>query len=193
MRGIGRIGIVCGILLLLSFKTVDEATWTLDKNHAKLGFTVTHLMVSEVEGWFKTFDAKIQSSRDDFSDATVELTADVNSINTDNETRDKDLKGPNYFDEVKYPSLIFKSKTFKKLDENNYKVTGDLTIHGITKTVELNAFCRMGTNPTSKKSIAGFKITGVINRKDFGVGASIPTGMISDDVLIVANAEFIKN
>jgi polyisoprenoid-binding protein YceI len=189
-----KIAIIVAVsALLLSFKTAEKATWLLDKNHAKLGFTITHLMVSDVEGWFKSFDAKITSSTDDFSDAVVEMTADVNSINTDNEQRDNHLKTPDFFDVAKYPGITFKSKTFKKVNDNNYKVTGDLTMHGITKTIELDAICRIGTNPNNKQSIAGFKITGMIKRSDFGIGKSMPAAMISDEVSIVANAEFTKN
>jgi polyisoprenoid-binding protein YceI len=178
--------------LLFSFKTAAKSEWALDKPHAKLGFTVGHLMVSDVEGWFKDFDAKITSEKEDFSDALVTLTAQTSSINTDNEKRDADLKSSSYFDVAKYPLMTFKSKTFKKTDDKNYKVTGDLTIHGITKTVELNALCRMGTNPMSKKTIAGFKVTGTIKRLDFGIGASTPTAMIGDEVTLVANVEFDK-
>jgi polyisoprenoid-binding protein YceI len=178
---------------LFSFNTSEKATWTLDKNHAKLGFSITHLMVSDVEGLFKSFDAKITSSASDFSDAVVEMTADVNSISTENEMRDKDLKGPNYFDAAKYPTLTFKSKTFKKVKDNTYKVTGDLTMHGVTKPVELDVLCRLGTNPQSKKTIAGFKITGKLNRKDFGIGSGAPEAMVSNEVALVANAEFVKD
>ena len=179
--------------LLFSFKAQENATWSLDKNHAKLGFTITHLMVSDVEGWFKNFNATITTSADDFSDAVVEMTADANSINTDNEMRDNDLKGPNYFDVAKYPTLTFKSRTFTKVKDNMYKVTGDLTMHGITKPIELDVLCRMGTNPRSNQAIAGFKITGMLKRKDFGIGASAPEAILSDDVALVANAEFTKN
>jgi polyisoprenoid-binding protein YceI len=193
MKKIATITIVAVMAILFAFKSVENATWSLDKAHAKLGFTVTHLMVSDVEGWFKTFDAKVTSSKEDFSDAVAEMTADINSINTENEMRDKDLKSPSYFDAVKYPFITFKSKTFIKVDDKNYKVTGDLTMHGITKTVELNAICRLGTNPKSKQTIAGFKITGMIKRSDFGIGKSMPSEMVGDDISILANAEFIKN
>jgi polyisoprenoid-binding protein YceI len=179
--------------LLISFKAPEKATWSMDKNHAKLGFTITHLMVSDVEGWFKSFDAKITSSAEDFSDAVVEMTADVNSINTENEQRDNHLRSADFFDVAKYPALSFKSKTFKKVSGNTYKVTGDLTMHGITKTVELDAICRMGSNPRNQQPIAGFKITGTIKRADFGIGPSMPAAVLSDEVSIVANAEFGKN
>src|SRR5437867_680205 len=111
----------------------EQSTWKLDIVHTKLRFTVTHLMVSEVDGWFKSLTAKIISSKDDFSDATDEMTAEVDSINTDNEQRDTHLKSAEFFDTTKYPALTFKSKNFKKVSDNNYKVTGNLTLHGITK------------------------------------------------------------
>jgi polyisoprenoid-binding protein YceI len=79
------------------------------------------------------------------------------------------------------------------VSDTDYKATGDLTMHGITKTVELDAICRMGTNPVSKQIVSGFKITGIIKRSDFGIGTSMPSALISDEVSIVANAEFIKN
>jgi polyisoprenoid-binding protein YceI len=178
--------------LMVSFKSSDKVAWSIDKDHAKLGFTITHLMVSDVEGWFKTFEATVTTSTKDFTDAVVVMSADVNSINTESEARDKHLKSPDFFDVVKYPVLTFKSKTFTKVNDTNYKVTGDLTMHGITKTVELDAICRMGTNPMNKKEVAGFKITGKVKRSDFGIGASMPNAMIGDEVSIVANAELVK-
>lgn len=184
--------IIAATTLLFSFTLLELSTWKLDKAHAKLRFTVTHLMVSEVDGWFKSFDAKVISSKEDFSDATVEMTAEVNSINTDNEQRDTHLKSPDFFDATKYPTLTFKSKTFKKVSDNNYKVTGDLTMHGITKTIELTAVGVTGTHPMTKKTIAGFKVTGTINRSDFGIGASMPSMMLSEEVQLTANAEFEK-
>jgi polyisoprenoid-binding protein YceI len=193
MKKFVTITIVAISALLFSFSVRENATWSLDKAHAKLGFTVTHLMISDVEGWFKTFDAKITSAKDDFSDAVVELTADIKSINTDNEQRDTHLKSPDFFDAAKYPTLTFKSKTFKKVSDKNYKVTGDLTMHGVTKTIELDAMCRVGTNPMSKKATAGFKITGMLKRTDFGIGSTMTSAMVGDEITIVANAEFIKN
>ena len=192
MKKIVTVGIIAVMALSFAFKTADTATWTLDKAHAKLGFTITHLMVSEVEGWFKNFDAKITASKEDFSDAVAEMTADVNSINTDNEQRDKHLKSPDFFDAAKYPTITFKSKTFKKVSDKSFKVTGDLTMHGITKTIDLDANYRVGTNPMSKQAITGFKITGVVKRSDFAIGTSMASNLLGDEVTIVANTEFIK-
>jgi polyisoprenoid-binding protein YceI len=177
--------------IMISAATFAQS-WTLDKAHAKLGFSITHLMVSDVEGTFKTFDITLNSSKDDFSDAVITLTADINSINTDNDKRDAHLKSPDFFDAAKFPSLSFKSKSFTKVSGKNYKLTGDLTIHGVTKTVTLDVvYNGTITNPMSKKLVSGFKISGTIKRSDFGVGGAM-TGVLSDEVTIIGNAEFDK-
>jgi polyisoprenoid-binding protein YceI len=192
MKKITIITMVAILTMLVSFKTSDKVAWSIDKDHAKLGFTVSHLMVSDVEGWFKTFTATVTASGKDFTDAVVVMSADANSINTESEARDKHLRSADFFDVVKYPVIAFKSKTFTKVNDANYKVTGDLTMHGVTRAIELNATCKLGTNPTNKKEVAGFKITGEINRIDFGIGSSMPNAMVGDKVSIVANAELIK-
>lgn len=175
--------------VMLSAVTFAQ-TWSLDKSHAKLGFTVTHLMVSEVEGSFKNFDVTLISGKDDFSDARISLTADVNSINTDNDKRDAHLKSPDFFDAAKYPSLTFKGTSFTKVSEKNYKLTGELTMHGVTKTVTLDVIYNGTiTNPMSKKRVSGFKVTGTFKRSDFGVGGAM-TGVLSDEVNLIANVEF---
>ena len=179
-------------VLLFSFINAPS-TWTLDKSHAKLGFSITHLSVSEVEGSFKIFDATINATNDDFTDATVSLSADAASINTDNEQRDTHLKSADYFDVAKFPTITFKSTSFKKVSEGKYKVIGNLTMHGVTKSVELDAIAATGVNPMSKKTIAGFKITGKIKRTDFGIATSTPSAMLGDEVTINTNAEFSKN
>lgn len=179
--------------LFFCFKTIEKAEWIIDKQHAKIGFSVGHMMISEVDGQFRKFDAKITASKEDFSDAVATMTADVNSIDTDNDKRDADLRSANYFDAAKYPTLSFKSTSFKKVDDHNYTVTGDMTIRGITKPVVLNAYCRMGTHPMSKKAIAGFKVTGKINRLDFAVGAGASPMMVDNEISLVANVEFEKN
>src|SRR5262245_58985416 len=101
---------VLAVLFLMSAAVVFGQNWSLDKSHAKLGFGITHMLVSDVEGTFRSFDAKIVSSKEDLSDAVIELSADVNTIDTDNEQRDEHLRKPDFFDVAKYPSLTFKSK-----------------------------------------------------------------------------------
>ena len=177
----------------LSFKVVEPSSWTLDKNHGKLGFTITHLMISEIEGNFKNFDAKITAPKEDFTDAVVEMTAESNSINTDIDKRDNHLRSADFFDVAKYPVVTFKSTSFKKVGLKMYKVKGDLTMHGVTKPIILDVTCNIGVDPMSKKPIAGFKITGKLKRSDFGIGSSFPSAMIGDEVSILAHGEFSKN
>lgn len=179
--------------LLVSFTILESSTWTLDKAHAKLGFSIRHLMVSDVEGSFKMTDATVTASKDDFSDAVAEMTADAATVNTDNEQRDTHLKSADFFDVAKYPTITFKSTSFTKIADKKYKVKGNLTMHGVTKPIELEAIANTGVNPMSKKTIAGFKVTGKIKRTDFGIASSMGSAMLGEEVEVVVNAEFVKN
>jgi polyisoprenoid-binding protein YceI len=158
--------------LVITATSSAQTTWTIDVPHSKISFSVAHMVISETEGRFTKFDAKVTSNNADFTDATVEFSADVNSIDTDNAQRDGHLKSPDFFDAAKYPTLTFKSTSFKKVDGNKYKVTGDLTIKGVTKSVELDATYGGTQNlgaAFGNGVKAGFKLTGAINRKDFGL------------------------
>jgi polyisoprenoid-binding protein YceI len=169
-------------------------TWTMDKAHSRLGFTATHMMVNDVEGNFKTFDATLSSTKPDFSDAVFTMTAQTNTINTENEKRDAHLKSADFFDAEKNPTVTFQSKSIKKTGANTFKLTGDLTLHGITKTVVLDgSFKGPAEHPMTHKPNAGFKITGKLKRDDFKLGSSMPDAIISDDIIITANGEFQKS
>jgi polyisoprenoid-binding protein YceI len=179
--------------LMLSAASYAQSTWTVDKAHAKLGFTVTHMLVSDVDGNFKNFDATITSAKPDFSDAVFNMTAQTASINTENESRDKHLTSPDFFDAATNPTVTFKSKSVKKEGANKFKLTGDLTMHGVTKTVVLDASFRgPAVNPMSKKNVAGFKITGKIKRADFKLATSTGNAMISEEIILNANGEFTQ-
>ncbi len=186
--------IVFSVAVLLTSVGAYAQTWTVDKAHAKVGFTVTHLMLSEVDGNFKTFDAKLTASKPDLSDAVIDLTADVNSINTENERRDGHLKSPDFFDAAKYPTLTFKSTSFRKVEGKKYKLMGDLTMHGVTKPVTLDAVLTGPVtmeNPRGKQEKAGLKISGTLKRSDFGIGSS-STAVVGDEVELKAAGEFVK-
>ena len=142
-------------ILMLGTSAFAQTKWVVNKGHARVGFTVTHLAVSEVDGNFKKFDASFTSSKPDFTDAVFDVRVDVGSINTDNDTRDNDLKSDHYFDAAKYPELTFKSKSIEKTAENKYKLTGDLTMHGVTKQVTLDLeITGTGKNMQNQKPIA---------------------------------------
>ena len=180
------------VLVLTAFTTLNTA-WSNDDAHSQLGFTVTHMGIADVSGTFNDFDAKITSTKPDFSDAVVELTAQVASIDTRVEARDNHLKSADFFDAAKYPTLTFKSTSLKKAGDDTYKLAGNLTMHGVTKPVTLDLQYR-GTveNAMNKKATAGFKVTGTINRSDFNLGSNFPAPMISNEVRIKADGEFVQ-
>ena len=189
-----RVFTVIAAALLLSFTVFEATTWKADNVHSRFGFSVNHLGIASFNGSFKEYKLTVTNTAADFSDAVVELTASTASINTDNEMRDKHLKGADFFDAEKYPQFTFKSTSFKKVKGNDFKVSGDLTLHGVTKPVVLNATL-VGTavHPQSKKQMAGFKVTGTFKRSDFGIGAGFPAPMLSDDVNIAGDFEFVKD
>lgn len=182
------------IALMLCVFTGFAQTWKVDPPHSRLGFTVVHMSISDVTGRFNKFDVSIDATKPDFSDAKVELTADVASINTDVEMRDTHLKSPDFFDAEKYPTLSFKSSGITRLGKGNrYRLTGYLTMHGVEKPVTMTLTYRgTTTNPQSKKKVAGFQVMGVIRRSDFGIGNKFPSVMLSDNVMIKADGEFMQ-
>lgn len=170
---------------------IQAQTYTQDKNHTNIGFTATHFYISNVEGHFTEVVASLTSKKEDFSDAIIIMTAAVNSIDTDNDIRDKDLKSADWFDETRYPTVMFKSTSFKKASATIYKLNGEITIHGITKPIALDVAYGKAFNPTIKKSMVGFTISGSVNRQDFKIGSGAPDSVVGDRVAILANVEFI--
>lgn len=188
-----KITIILLAFVVFTAFTNAISTWQNDDPHSQLGFTVTHLGIADISGTFNDFDVTVKSSKPDFSDAAFELTAKTISIDTRVEARNNHLKSADFFNVEKYPSLTFKSTSLKKSGKNQYRITGDLTLHGVTKPVTMNLLYK-GTveNPMSKKQTAGFQITGTIKRSDFNVGPGFPAPMISDEVQIKADGEFIQ-
>jgi polyisoprenoid-binding protein YceI len=181
------------IALLPATAVFAQTTWKVDKAHSQLKFTITHLAVSDVDGVFKDFDVTIVASKPDFSDAKFNLVAQTVSVNTDNDKRDEDLKSATFFDVAKYATLTFTSTGITKAGANRYKVKGNLTLHGVTKTVVMDLWYRGTiTNPMSNAADAGFQLTGVLKRSDFGFGSKYSPPMLSDEVQIKANGEFAK-
>jgi polyisoprenoid-binding protein YceI len=179
-------------VILLANVCHSQNTYALDKYHSKLGFSVMHFGISNVEGRFKSFDATMKSSKEDFSDAVIEMAADAASIDTDVEMRDKDLRSDNWLDAEKYPKLVFKSSSFKKVSDKMYKLEGNMTIHGVTKPMVFNVvYNGKAQNPASKKNSVGFTVTGKLNRKDFNIGTGPSAGAVGNEVELRSNVEFI--
>lgn len=188
-----KIMIALAVFFSLTAFTAVFTTWQNDDPHSQLTFTVTHLGVADVTGTFNDIDVTLRSSRPDFSDAAFELTAKTASIDTRVEARNNHLKSADFFDVAKYPELTFRSSSIKPAGKHKYKLTGDLTLHGITKTVTMDLLYRGKVeNAMSKKLTAGFQVTGTIKRSDFNVGPGFPAPMISDEVRIKADGEFIQ-
>ena len=182
------------LALCLAGGAFAQNTWSIDKGHSKIGFTVGHHMISEVDGYFRTFTARMTATKDDFSDAVFELSAETASINSENEMRDKDLKNAGFFDVANFPTLTFKSTSLKKVNGNKYTLTGNLTIKGVTKPITMDVTL-MGPepHPRTKKPAIGIKATCKINRKDFNVGPDLPKAMVSNEGELRATGEFNKD
>lgn len=181
------------MLLLVAGSAMAQTTWTVDKNHSKVGFNVVHMAVSEVEGNFKDFDGAVVSKAEDFNGAEVTFTAKAASIDTDNERRDGHLKSPDFFEAEKYPDIAFKGNLVK--DGGKYKLKGNLTLKGVTKPVEFDVTYGGSIN-TGKGIKAGFKLNGQINRQDFGLtwNNKLASGemVVSDKVDVIAKIELDK-
>jgi polyisoprenoid-binding protein YceI len=155
------------ILAVISINA--QTKWTIDKAHSKVQFAVTHLIISEVNGLFKSFDGSIEASNSDFTDAKINFTVNVASINTENDGRDKHLKSDDFFNADKFPSITFKGKSLKKIDDKNYKLTGDFTIRDVTKEITLDVVYNGSIKDPWGNTKAGFKILGEINRFDYNL------------------------
>src|ERR1700761_6889708 len=126
----------------LSTAAFAQSTWKVDRAHSRLTFSITHMAVSDVDGSFKDFEVTITSSKPDFSDARVEMIAKTASVNTENEQRDTHLRSPEFFDVANHPTMEFRSTGIAPAGNNHYKLTGDLTLNGVTKQVTVDFWYR---------------------------------------------------
>lgn len=187
---------IAAMVFLLAGISFAQTNWGLDKSHSKIGFSVTHMIITETEGQFNSFDVKVVSKNDNFEDAQIDFSADVNSIDTDNEKRDAHLKGDDFFSAEKFPKMTFVGKSFKKVSDKNYKLVGNLTIRDVTKEVTLDVKYNGTVKDPWGNTKAGFKVSGEINRFDFGLkwNAALETGglVVSEDVTLNINLELNK-
>ncbi len=172
------------------------ATWTIDTAHSEIGFKIKHLVISTVSGKFTSFNGTLDGEPDNLANAKISFSAAIDSIHTGNEQRDGHLKSADFFDAAAYPNLTFASTGIESTGDGTYKVTGDLTIKGVTKPVTLNV--EFGGTQVSLygQTVAGFEITGKINRQDYGLTWNAVTEaggvVVSDEVKLVINAELVK-
>jgi polyisoprenoid-binding protein YceI len=167
--------------------------WAVDPLHSEVNFKIKHLVISTVSGTFKTFNGEVITNSQEFDNAAISFSIDVNSINTNQEQRDAHLKASDFFEAETYPAITFKSTSFTKLKGDDYKLAGDLTMKGITKPVELDVEYGGSAKDQYGNIKHGFEVTGKINRKEFGVTfhALTETGglALGDDIKLNANIQ----
>ena len=180
------------ILCLISFAAISaQTTWKADPAHSNINFSVSHLMISEITGKFGEFDIVATTADDSFSQPSFTVSIPIKSINTGVDRRDDHLKSDDFFAVESHPEMTFTSTAVEKTGENTFKINGDLSLHGITKSVSLEGKLNgIITDERSQKLKAGLKISGTINRQDFEVGMDSPT--IGDEVVIVINMEMAQ-
>jgi polyisoprenoid-binding protein YceI len=169
-----------------------KTKWTVDPMHSEISFKVKHMMISTVSGQFENFDVNVETDgEEDFNDAEINVTVQIDSINTRNSDRDNHLKSDDFFNAEKFPTMTFKSKSF-----DGDKVTGELTIRDVTKTVTLDVdFNGIAVDPYGQTK-AGFELAGEINRKEFGLKWDAVTEagsvVVSDKVKMIADIQLIR-
>jgi len=174
-----------------------EATkWVIDPAHSEVQFKVKHMMITTVTGSFKEFNSSVETTGEDFSNARISFEANTASIFTNSDQRDAHLRSADFFDSEKYPVLTFTGSGLEKIDDDNYKLTGDLTIRGVTKPAVLDVEAGgVGKDPWGNTK-AGFSISGKINRKEWGLNwnAALEAGgvLVSDDVRIFCEVQYAK-
>jgi len=193
-----RIAVTAALAAALSLPAVaGTSTWKIDPAHSSAQFSVKHLAISTVRGAFSKVTGTLQLDETDITKSSVEVSIDVSTVDTREPDRDKDLKTEKFFDVAKYPTMTFKSTKVEQVAPGKLKITGDFTLHGVTKQVVLDVD---GPTPPVKdpwgNQRAAVTATGKVNRQDYGVkwNATMDNGgvVVGDDVAITLDVEMIK-
>jgi polyisoprenoid-binding protein YceI len=170
--------------------------WVLDPMHSEVQFKVKHLVISTVSGFFKSFEGELDTENDDFSDASISFSLDIDSIDTNQTPRDEHLKSAEFFDAAKYPKITFKSTSFTKTGDDEYSLVGNLTVKDVTKPVTLAVEFGGAATDFYGNTKAGFEISGKINRKDFGLTwdgiTEAGSVVVGEDIKLLINVQFAK-
>ncbi|GIV33354.1 MAG: polyisoprenoid-binding protein [Chitinophagales bacterium] len=187
------LALFCGLTGVMQ---AQSTKWVFDKSHSKIGFEATHMVISKVQGNFTSYEGTVLSDKPDFTDAKIDFTIDVASINTENEQRDNHLRSDDFFNAEKYPKITFKGKSLKKVSDNQYKLSGDLTIRDVTKPVELDVTYGGTVKDPWGNTRAGFHVKGVIDRFDYNLkwNAALETGglVVGREIVINCPIELIR-
>ena len=172
--------------------------WVIDPMHSEVQFKVKHLVISTVTGSFKSFEGTAESDDDGFEDASISFALNVDSIDTNQVQRDGHLKSVDFFDAEKYPQITFKSTSFKAVEgeDNEFALTGDLTIKDVTKPITLDVEFGGSADDFYGNTKAGFEVSGKVNRKEFGLSLDVVTEagsvVVGEDIKLIINVQFAK-
>jgi len=183
-------------IAVIGYTVSAQSKWNVDASHSNVKFSVSHMVISEVEGSFSGYEGTLDAPGADFNNSTINFSVNVGTVNTNSEQRDGHLKSADFFDVTKYPTMNFKSTSFKKTTGNNYQLEGNLTIKGVTKKVTFDVTYGGTVKDPYGNIKAGFKAKGSIKRMDYGLTWSALTeagGMVvGDEVAIMFNIELAK-
>lgn len=190
-------GLVVALLALAPAAALAATgAWKVDPSHSTADFTVRHLVISKVHGGFTKFSGTVQLDESDLTRSTVEATLDVSSIDTRSADRDAHLKSPDFFDAAKYPTITFKSTKVAKAGKGVLEVTGDLTLHGVTRPVTLVVTPSAEVKGMYGETRRGFSATGKLSRKEFGLtwNKLVEAGpAVGDEVTLALDLEAVKD
>ncbi len=175
---------------------MSTTKWVIDPTHSEIGFKVKHMMFTNVSGKFTKFDATIETDGDDFENARVHFTGAIDSIDTGNADRDGHLRSADFFDAAQFPEITFEATSVSKKSDSEYTIDGNLTLHGVTKPVSLDAEYSGQMKDPWGNTKTGFILTGKINRKDWGLNwnSALETGgvLVGEEVRLAIELQFIK-
>ncbi|MDO8316338.1 MAG: YceI family protein [Flavobacterium sp.] len=175
---------------------MSTTKWVIDPTHSEIGFKVKHMMFTNVSGKFSKFDATIEAEDSNLENAKIEFTGAIDSVSTGNADRDTHLLSPDFFDAAQFPEIKFSATSFTKINEGEYELVGDLTLHGVTKSVKLAAdYGGLMKDPWGNTKMA-LALEGKINRKDWGLNwnSALETGgvLVSEEVRLNIELQFLQ-
>lgn len=173
------------------FASAQSSTWVPDKAHSGVDFAILHLSLSKVRGHFGNISGTVTWNEADITKSTVNVTIDTTTINTGVTQRDNDLKSPNYFDVSQFPTATFVSTSVARSGKD-LTISGNLTLHGVTKPVVLQVEGPVGPQSAMGKTHAGFSATTKISRTAFGIGAKAPAAMVGDEASLTIDLDLVK-
>ena len=188
--------IILTAAVLFTWVAQAQSSWNFDKTHSSVTFTIAHMVVSEVAGNFKEFSAEVKSDKADFSDLNTTFTIQAASVNTEDAGRDEHLRGADFFDASKYPTIVFVSTGIKKVTEKKYTLEGTMTLHGVTKPISWELTYNGSIKDNKGATHAGFKATTTIPRKDYNLSwnKTLDAGGVAlgDEVPVTVHVELTR-